>query len=44
MIDVLRPAAPGAILARSMEAVIGTKSAVAIPAGEALYWTMLVGA
>jgi N-acetylneuraminate synthase len=44
MIDVLRPAAPGAIQARSMDAVIGTKSAVVIPAGEALYWTMLVGA
>ena len=44
MIDVLRPAAPGAIQAKEIQAVIGTKAAAAIPAGEALRWTMLVDA
>ena len=41
MIDVLRPAAAGAIQPKEIEAVIGTKAAVDIPAGEALLWTML---
>jgi sialic acid synthase SpsE len=41
MIDVLRPAAPGAILPYEIEAVIGTRALVDIPAGEALRWTML---
>ncbi|MDF1499263.1 MAG: N-acetylneuraminate synthase family protein [Anaerolineales bacterium] len=42
MIDVLRPAAPGAIQARDLERVLGTKIVVDIPMGEALMWTMLV--
>jgi len=41
MIDVLRPATPGAIPPKEIEAVIGTKAAVDIQAGEALFWTML---
>jgi N-acetylneuraminate synthase len=40
-IDVLRPAMPGAIPPKEIEAVIGTKAAVDISAGEALFWTML---
>jgi sialic acid synthase SpsE len=43
MIEVLRPAVLDAIKPAAIEAVIGTKAAVPIPAGEALYWTMLVG-
>ncbi len=43
MIDVLRPATPGAIPPKEIEAVVGTKAAVDIPAGEALIWTKLVG-
>jgi N-acetylneuraminate synthase len=42
MVDVLRPAAPGAIPPKEIEVVIGTKAAVDIPMGEALFWTMLV--
>ena len=41
MIDVLRPAAPGAILPHEIELVAGTRALVDIPAGEALRWTML---
>jgi len=41
MIDVLRPAEPGAILPFEIEAVIGTRALVDIPLGEALRWTML---
>jgi N-acetylneuraminate synthase len=41
MVDVLRPAAPGAIPPKEIEVVIGTKAAVDIPLGEALLWTML---
>jgi N-acetylneuraminate synthase len=44
MIDVLRPAAPSAIQPREIEYVIGRKSAVGIPMGEALRWTMLLEA
>ena len=40
-IDVLRPATPGAIMPYEIEAVIGTRALVDIPAGEALRWTML---
>jgi len=43
MIDVLRPATPGAISPRGIAAVVGTKAAVDIPEGEALFWTKLVG-
>lgn len=41
MIDVLRPAPPGAILPYEIDAVLGTRAAVDIPAGEALRWTQL---
>lgn len=40
-IDVLRPAAPGAIEPYEIDAVVGTRAVVDIPAGEALRWTML---
>lgn len=43
MIDVLRPATPGAILPKEIEVIVGTKAATDIPAGEALFWTKLVG-
>jgi len=42
MIGVLRPATPGAIPPKEIEAVVGTKAATDIPAGEALFWTKLV--
>jgi sialic acid synthase SpsE len=42
MIDVLRPAASGAIQAREVARVLGTKTIEDIPFGEALRWTMLV--
>ena len=41
MIDVLRPATPGAILPHEIASVVGTQALVDIPAGEALRWTML---
>jgi N-acetylneuraminate synthase len=41
MVDVLRPATPAAIPPKEIEAVVGTKAAVDIPAGEALFWTLL---
>jgi N-acetylneuraminate synthase len=41
MIDVLRPATPGAILPYEIEAVLGSRALDDIPAGEALHWTML---
>lgn len=41
MVDVLRPATPGAIPPYEIESVIGTRALVDIPAGEALRWTML---
>jgi sialic acid synthase SpsE len=40
-IDVLRPAAPGAILPYEIEAVLGTRALRDIRAGEELRWTML---
>jgi len=43
MIDVLRPTSPAAILPSEIEAVIGTRLVVDVPAGEALRWTMLGG-
>lgn len=42
MIDVLRPAPPGAILPYEIEAVLGTRAAVDIPAGKELRWVDLV--
>ena len=41
IIDVLRPATPGAIPPKEIDAVIGTRAVRDIPAGEALFWTML---
>ncbi len=41
MIDVLRPATPGAILPFEIEAVIGARAIEDIPAGKELRWTML---
>jgi len=41
MIDVLRPATPGAIKPPEVEAVIGLRVLVDIPAGKELRWTML---
>jgi N-acetylneuraminate synthase len=38
MIDVLRPATPGAILPYEIEAVIGTRAVRDIPAGKELSW------
>ncbi|MGA9533698.1 MAG: SAF domain-containing protein, partial [Anaerolineales bacterium] len=40
-IKVLRPATPGAIMPYDLPNVLGTRSIVDIPAGEALRWTML---
>ncbi len=40
-IDVLRPATPGAIPPAEIDAVIGTRASVEIPAGEALRWVAL---
>jgi sialic acid synthase SpsE len=41
MIDVLRPATPGAIMPYDLETVIGTRAISDIAAGDALRWTML---
>jgi sialic acid synthase SpsE len=41
MIDVLRPATPGAILPYEIQAVVGTRALVDIPAGKELRWTEL---
>jgi len=41
LIDVLRPAEIGAIMPYEIEAVIGSKTMVAVKAGEALRWTHL---
>jgi sialic acid synthase SpsE len=41
MIDVLRPATPGAILPADLFEVIGTKALHAIPSGKELRWTDL---
>jgi N-acetylneuraminate synthase len=40
--DVLRPAPAGSVLPYEIEAAIGLKAAVDIPAGEALQWSLLV--
>ena len=41
MIDVLRPATPGAILPGDIKSVINTKALIDIPTGKELRWTML---
>lgn len=41
MIDVLRPATPGAILPSEINAVVGTRALSDIPAGKELRWTDL---
>lgn len=41
MIDVLRPATPGAIQPFEIEAVVGARVMHDVPAGEALRWTIL---
>jgi len=41
MIDVLRPATPGAIKPSEVEIVVGTRAIDDIPAGKELRWTML---
>jgi N-acetylneuraminate synthase len=41
MIDVLRPAAPGAILPYEIDAVLATRALADIPAGKELCWTDL---
>jgi N-acetylneuraminate synthase len=41
MIDVLRPATPGAIKPYELEKVIGTRTIRAITAGQELRWTDL---
>lgn len=43
MIDVLRPAAPGAIKPHEIEAVIGTRALHDLPYGKELRWTDLGG-
>jgi sialic acid synthase SpsE len=42
MIDVLRPATPGAIMPYEIDSVIGTKAAHDLPAGRELRWTDLI--
>lgn len=44
MIDVLRPATPGAILPYEINAVIGTKAGSDLPAGREIRWTDLIDA
>jgi N-acetylneuraminate synthase len=41
MIDILRPATPGAILPPYINEVIGTKAIQLIPAGREIRWTDL---
>jgi len=41
MIDVLRPAVPGAILPYDITSVVGTCAQIDIPAGKEIRWTML---
>jgi sialic acid synthase SpsE len=38
MIDVLRPATPGAIKPHEIESVIGTKALIDMPLGKELRW------
>jgi N-acetylneuraminate synthase len=44
MIDVLRPATPGAIPPYEIENVIGTRALNDIPFGKELRWTDLISA
>jgi N-acetylneuraminate synthase len=41
MIDVLRPATPGAIMPHEIQAVIGKRARVKMPFGKELRWTEL---
>jgi sialic acid synthase SpsE len=41
-LEVLRPAPPGSILPYEIDAAVGLKAAIDIPAGEALRWSHLV--
>jgi N-acetylneuraminate synthase len=41
-LEVLRPAPPGSILPYEIDAAVGLKAAVDLPAGEALRWSHLV--
>jgi N-acetylneuraminate synthase len=41
MIDVLRPATPGAILPYEIPSVIGTKALIDIPQGKEINWVDL---
>jgi N-acetylneuraminate synthase len=41
MLDVLRPATPGAIMPFEIDRIIGCRTTTDIPAGEAIHWTML---
>ena len=41
MIDVLRPATPGAIMPFDIDAVLGTRALVDIPFGKELRWTLM---
>jgi N-acetylneuraminate synthase len=43
MIDVLRPATPGAILPYEIQSIIGTRALVDIPAGKEIRWIDLGG-
>lgn len=42
MIDVLRPATPGAIVPYEIDSVVGTRAAVDIPAGKEIRWVDLI--
>jgi N-acetylneuraminate synthase len=44
LVDVLRPATPGAFLPYEIQAVLGARALTDIPAGKELRWTDLVGA
>jgi len=41
LLDVLRPATPGAILPNEIDDLSGRKLRQAVPAGQALHWTMI---
>jgi sialic acid synthase SpsE len=41
MLDVLRPATPGAILPYELDSLTGRRLNQAVPAGQALHWTMI---
>ena len=41
MIDILRPATPGALMYKDIDQVIGKKTRAAMPYGKELRWTDL---